>query len=169
MKSARAVSVISTMKSHFVLLFGCLIFLSSCSGSAPKYEPLDLMSHGVPLSIKAPAGVTVEVSDLGIMKDITIQDSTSYAVQLFETEATKLDPVGLISELKEEIREGAFFSTFIQEDGTGFIFEKKVDENYVNYDFRYIQIRGDKQYTFQAGLSRQYTLEQIKALYAAVQ
>ena len=142
--------------------------LVSCKPSGPPLEPTDLMSYGVPIKINAPADVEIEVSDLSFIKDVTVKNEEGYSVQIFETDVKTLNPKTVLEELKAEISSGQFFSTLIQEDEFGFIFEKKIDESYTNYDFRHVKIRGDKQYVFQTGLSGQYTLDQVKTMLQSV-
>ena len=153
---------------HFVLLV-LTVLVISCKPSGPKLESLDLLSQGLPLKITAPADVEITSNDLGIMKDVTVRNDQGYSIQIFESSAVRLDVKEVLSELKEEIEKSAFFSKIISEDDGGFIFEKKVDEDYINYDFRHAKVRGDKQYIIQTGLSDQYTLDQVKIMYRSVQ
>ncbi len=150
----------------------CLVFFVAfiaCKPSGPPLKPLDLLSEGLPLKIDAPEDVEVSSSDLGIMKDVTIKNEAGYSIQIFESEANQLDVAKVISRLKGEIEGSKYFSKIISEDEAGFLFEKKVDENYINYDFRHVKIRGDKQYVIQAGMSSKHTLDQVKSMYKSVQ
>lgn len=49
-----------------------------------------------------------------------------------------------------------------------FIYRKKISEDRINHDFRYIKIQGDQEYMFQVGLMGQFSLEDVKAMYASV-
>jgi len=151
------------------LLMILLLGFISCKPSGPPLKPLDLLSEGLPLKINAPEGVEISSSDLGLMKDVTVKNEDGYSIQIFESEATQLEASKAISTIKEEIEGSKYFSKIVSEDSGGFIFEKKVDENYINYDFRHVKIRGDKQYVIQAGLSSKHTLDQIKSMYQSVQ
>ena len=141
----------------------------ACKEQGPELESLDLLSQGLPLKISAPADVEIVASDLGIIKDVTVKNDSGYSIQIFESEARILDPKSVKSTLESEVSNSPYFSKIIQSDDHGFIFEKKVDENYINYDFRTVKVRGDKQYVIQAGLSQQYTLDQVKIMYQSVQ
>ncbi len=140
-----------------------------CKPAAPELQPLDLLSHGLPLKINAPVDVQVSSSDLGIMKDVTVKNELGYSIQIFESATSQLSAAGLVEDLKSEIKDSKFFSQFMLEEERGFIFEKKVDESYINYDFRHVKVRGDKQYVIQVGLSDQYTLAQVEVMYQSVQ
>ena len=140
-----------------------------CQQQSVELAPLDLLSYGLPIKVNAPAGAKVKADDLGIAKDVTIQDSVSgYNLQIFESAATSLDSKNITAELKTEAEASSFFDEIIKSDEEGFIYKKVIDENYINYDFRHVKVRGDKQYVFRAGLSRQYTLEEIETMYNSV-
>ena len=106
---------------------------------------------------------------MGIIKDVTDKNKEGYSIPSFESEAKSLPVGSLLGGLKTQIEASKYFSKILTEDESGFIFEKKVDENYINYDFRHIKIRGDKQYVIQAGLSNQYTKDQVEIMYRSVQ
>lgn len=157
------------MRPTCILLSLFFLVVCSCKNNTSDLQTLDLLSQGLPLKILAPPDVEIVSSDLGIMKDVTVQNDLGFSIQIFESEAKKLDPKDIIDEIKDEINASKYFSKIVKEDADGFIFEKKVDEDYINYDFRHAKVRGDKQYVIQAGLSHQYTLEQVELMYESVQ
>lgn len=117
----------------------------------------------------APEKIGVVASDLTIMKDFVITDSAGFTLQIYESEARELDATKSINELKANVSGLETFSKMILEEPTGFIYERKIGEDYINYDFRHIKVRGDKQYLFQAGIAKQFTLDQVELMYKAVQ
>jgi len=129
---------------------------------------LDLMSYGVPIKIKAPQDAEVVAKDMIVMKDVTIKKDGFY-VQLLYSDAITHDPVKTLTEQRNTVESGPFFSKMVQEEEHGFIFEKKIDEDNINYDFRFVKIRGGKEYIFQTGLIGKYSLEEVQKMYAAVQ
>lgn len=148
-----------------ILLLLQVLFLIACgSSTAPK---LDLMSHGLPIAIGAPADAEVVVDDLGIWKDVTVKKGSEYFVQIISSKATSLNINKLKSNALTEVKDGRYFSKIIQEDEAGFIFEKKIDER-INYDFRYFKIQGDSEYSFQTGLIGSFSEEQVRAMYKSV-
>ena len=153
-------------KSIFVLLF---LSILSCGGNQSNLESLDLLPHGLPIKIMAPKDAEVDFDDMGIIKDMTIKGANNYNIQIFSSRTNSLDVSIVANELKSSIENSQYFSKIITEENDGFIYERKVDEDYINYDFRFVKIRGDQQYVFQTGLSGKYTLEQVKELYQAVQ
>ena len=157
------------MKPGIKWLLLLSLILVMCKSEKPELESLDLLSQGLPLKIMAPADVQIVASDLGIMKEVTIKNEKGYSIQIFESSASQLDASVILEELKEDIRNSKFFTRIVSETESGFIFEKQVDENYINYDFRHAKVRGDKQYVIQAGLSNQYTLEQVEIMFESVQ
>ena len=43
--------------------------------------------------------------------------------------------------------------------------KKKIDEDILRYDFRYVKIQGDKQYIFQTALSGGYSESDVTIMY----
>lgn len=157
------------INSQLVVVVVCLLLSATSCNRGPKLEPLDLLTHGLPLKISAPAGVEIKMDDLGIMKDMTVKNNEGFSLQIFESETSELDAKKVNGRILEEVKANQYFSKLISETETGFIYEKKIDEDYINYDFRIVKVRGDKQYVIQTGLSNQYTLEQVKIMFKAVQ
>ena len=154
---------------YLVLILTVIGVFIACRDAKPSFESLDLLTYGLPLKIKAPANSQVEMDDLGMVKDMTIIFEDSYSVQIFASEADILDVIRLKNEHKAIILASVYFSKIIEEEDAGFVYEKKIDDSYINYSFRYFKIRGDTKYIFQTGLSGKFTLDQVKAMYRAVQ
>ncbi len=125
----------------------------------------------MPIKIKAPEGSVVKSDDMGLVKEITVKSEDNYYIQILSGQAYSNDLKVLKERQKGDAISNKFFSTIIEEDDNGFIFEKKYPEmdDRITYDFRYIKLQGDYQYTFQAGLMSQFTLEQAKTMYKSVQ
>ena len=152
-----------------IIVFLVFVLLVSCkSDPTSDLVELDLMSHGVPIKLKAPEGAEVTTKDMVVMTDVTVIKDRYY-VQLLYSDAMTHDPKKALQEQRETVEAGPFFSTMVQEDDHGFIFEKKIDEENINYDFRFVKIRGGKEYIFQTGLIGKYTLEEVQKMYSAVQ
>jgi uncharacterized protein YcfL len=149
----------------FLVLLG--ILLINCSAES-KYEDYDLVKHGLSLKIKAPAEPEVTVVDLGIAKDVTVKKGDSYNIQIISSTATEYDVSKIIAEKKAEVEEGPYFSMIVQEDENGFVFEKKIDEENINYDFRAVKIVGDVEYDFQTGLMGKFSKEDVMDMFEAV-
>lgn len=157
---------------RFNLLWAVLMLslFTACKDSTPtrNLDALDLMKHGLPIKINAPAGAEVVADDLGFMKDVTVKGQDNYFVQIISGVATTTDPKTIIAEQKKEVQAGPFFSEIISEDANGFIFKKEVTPERINYDFRSVKIQGDQEYVFQTGLMGQFSLGEVKAMYASV-
>ncbi len=145
----------------------CLVCLMACGGSTSE-KSLDLMKYGLPIKIAAPADAEIKSDDLGFMKDVTVKDGDQYFVQILASTATELDPKKILLNKVNEVKSGPFFSKMMLEEDHGFIFEKKIDENNINYDFRYIKVQGDQEYSFQTGLIGTFTEDDVKKMYESV-
>ncbi len=153
-----------------IILFLAICVLGSCGsgGSSAIANELDLMKHGMPIKIKAPADAIVTASDLGVMKDITVKSTDNYFIQITSGIATTTDLVDLKTKKLEEVKRSAFFDALISEDDHGFVYRKKIDDR-VNHDFRYYKIQGDQEYLFQTGLMGKFTQEDVQRMYDSVQ
>lgn len=147
-----------------------MVMIYSCDNAVSKYEPLDLMSHGMPIKILAPSNTLIKSDDLGILKDLTIVDTLNggYNIQIYSSKTDILDRAKLLDQIKLEIEATEFFSKMIEETENGFIYEKKVTEDYINYDFRVVRLQSDVKYTIQAGFGEQYQIEDIESMFNAV-
>ena len=152
-----------------LLALGIILFTFSACEKNQNLVDYDLLQHGVPIKIKTPEDPNVKVVDMNIAKDITVEKGENFKIQIMESNAStnKVDEV--LERLKSEISESTFFSKFVQEDEAGFIYEKEISEENKNYDFRFVKIQGDQEYIFQAGLMGNFNLEDVKAMYQAVQ
>lgn len=157
------------MRILFLSFVVVMIGLGACQSKQPSFPTLDLLSDGLPLKILAPEDVVVTTSDLGIMKDVTVRNESGYTLQIFESDAKQLDIKKLVEELKTDVQASEFFSSIVSENENGFIFEKKIGEDYINYDFRSAKILGSKQYVIQAGISSKNSLEQAEIMFNSVQ
>jgi len=145
-----------------------LLIFCSCKDAVPA-EKLNLLKHGLPISIKAPEGAKVVADDLGVMQDVTVQSGENYFVQIYGSDAISIDSKAIFQEKKKEIEGGPFFSEIVKEDETGMIYKKQIDEKTVDYDFIYVKVQGDKEYIFQTGLMGTFDESQVNTMYESVQ
>ncbi len=147
-----------------------MVIICSCDNNTSNYESLDLMAHGMPIKIKAPANTSIRGDDLGILKDLTIIDTLNggFNIQIYSSTTDILDRAKLLDQLKTEIERSEFFSKIIEETENGFIYEKKVTEDYINYDFRVVRLQSDVKYTMQTGYGEQYELSDVEKMFNAV-
>lgn len=159
------------MKNFSLLVCTILLFFACQQEPKVNFKPLDLLSEGgIPVTIMAPDSAQVKKSDFGpVMKDITVRKGEDYFVQIYASEASSSDVSRLKAQELSEVKSKKYFSKIIREEPDGFIFETKVDSNYIDYGFRYVQIRGSNEYIFQTGLIGPFTLEAVENMYEAVQ
>ncbi len=155
------------MKYSIFLFF--VILIVSCKSENTNLKALDLLEYGVPLKVNAPEGSVVTVDDLGVWKDITIQDDKEFNLQIIASQSTTFDKAKIVADQLKSVKESPFFSKIIEEYENGFIFEKKIDEENINYDFRYVKLNGDKEYLFQRGLLGTFSEQVVRTMYEAVQ
>ena len=160
------------MKVWLPALLLVSLFLGSCKdGAAPAasaLDELDLMSHGLPIKIKAPTGAKVVADDMGFIKDVTVKGEGKYFLQILGSEMTTTDLSAVVNSQKEDAKNSPFFSEIVSEDENGFIFKKQITPDRTNYDFRSVKIQGDQEYVFQMGMMGSFSLDEVKTMYAAV-
>ena len=144
------------------------IACNNSSNSASALVDLDLMKYNLPVKIKAPADAVVESNDLGFVQDVTVKGEGNYYVQIIGGTATTFDIQAIKENHINDVRRSDFFGEIIQEDDNGFIYQKKISGDRINYDFRMIRIQGDQEFVFQSGLIGKYSLKDIERMYNAV-
>lgn len=158
------------MRQLFATLIIALLFAGCQTEPKSNWTELDLLSYGLPITVLAPDSTTVDASDLGVMKDVTLEgvSDPNYFVQIYASGAGNTELSQIKSEQVSDVRNNPYFSQILEEDDRGFIFETAIDSvNY--YSFRYVYLQGDMEYIFTTGLARTFNLEQVEAMYKAVQ
>ncbi len=156
------------MRNLFPLV-SILLLLSACQQEpVSDWKPLSLLKYGVPITLLAPDSATVEQMDLIVKKDIEIKKGKDYYIQLFAADATTTDISAIKEALMTNVESNPYFSKLIEEKDDGFIYQTAVDTSNMNYNFRRIMILGDREYTFQTGMIGNFSLEQVKRMYDAV-
>ncbi len=152
------------------LLFSIILF-NAC---APEGHPLgwnemDLMPHGLPLSILAPDSAEVKTLEgSNIVQDVSIQKGDEFNIQIFASPAQTTDVAQLKADRLAEVRDNPYFKRIVTETVDGFIFEIKIDDT-SSFGFRRIKVQGDREYAFQNGLSSLLTEEQAKFMFEAIE
>lgn len=158
--------MMNTKNLFFALL---LIGLSSCKTEpVSNFKPLDLMSYGVPLTIKAPEGVKVTTDDLIVMQEVSIRGDEDYFVQIRHSEAGAGDVASLKAEEMADAKKNPFFAEITKEEDNGFIYKTQIDSTRTGYGFRYVKLMGDKEYRFRNGIIGIFSKEAIESMYAGV-
>lgn len=158
------------MRQLFAALIIALLFTGCQTGPQSNWSELDLLSYGLPITVMAPDSTTVRTSDLGVMKDVTLEgvSDPNYYVQIYASEVGNTEVSQIKSDQISDVRNNPYFSQILEEEEQGFIYETTIDStNY--YSFRYVYLQGDMEYIFTSGLAKTFNLEQVEAMYEAVQ
>lgn len=157
------------MRTNFLYVTILGLLFISCKEEVAITNDLDLMKYGLPIKIKAPEDAVVVSENLGFIQDVTIKADGNYFVQIQAGTATSTDIANIKSDLLGDVKNARYFSKVVEEGDAGFIYEKDLGNNQLNYDFRYVRIQGDKEYVFQRGLIGKFTLDEVKNMYQSVQ
>ncbi len=155
------------MRSKFSIALTLLLLVSCKQEPKTNYLPLDLLSHGIPITIMAPPEPDIKVTDLTVMKDLTIKKDANYYIQLYASSSNTTDVQQLKSERLTDVKKNPYFSKIISEEPNGFIYEKILD-SIPSYAFNYVYLQGDQEYIFQTGLTSLFKLEDVQNMYNAV-
>ncbi len=155
---------------NICMVLGLAFFLFQCQGDQQdEWKSVDLLEHGIPLSVQAPDSIEVEKMNLGgILQDVTLRRGDDYFIQIYASDASTNDISKLKADQLAEVKTNRFFSKIVEEDEQGFIYETQID-SLINFGFRYIHLQADREYIFQTGLTGTYTLDEVKRMYQAVQ
>jgi len=155
---------------HFsfrILIVASLLICFACQQDTnPDLKPLNLLEHGIPITIMAPDSAVVNASDMMGLKDVTVKKD-EFAIQIYSSDANTNDVSKALADQKEIVKELSSFSKMIREEPAYFIFETVID-TMKSSDFRYVQIKGDKEFIFQTGYLGTYDLERVEFLLDAV-
>jgi len=152
-------------------LFFTFLIIVSCKSESKvnsNLVDLDLMKYGMPLKIKAPADPVVVNEDMGVIQDVTVKGDDNYFLQITSGTATTTDVASLKESLLSDIKTTPFFSKIVEDFDNGFIYEKKISEDRLNYDFRYIKVQGNNEFVFQTGLIGSFSVEDVKMMVESV-
>ena len=160
--------------SHPYTLLYAFVFLvlsSSCTpdGHEKGWQPLDLLPHGVPVSIMAPPDAKVQTGNLQsvLLKDLTIQGGEDYHIQLFYSPAITNDIARLKNDQLQIVQDSRYFSRVVKEEVAGFIYQSVIDST-ATYGFRFVKLQGDLELNFQTGMNQLFTQEEAEMMYEAV-
>ena len=155
---------------RILTLFVCFLFLFMACEKSPKtnYKPLDLLAHGFPITIQAPENPEIKLTDMTVMKDLTIKKGTDYNVQIYSSSANTTNLNQIKNEHLEEVKSNPYFKKVVTDHPDGFVYEKQVDST-MTYGFKYVYLQGDQEFIFQNGILGIYTLDQVNNMYDAVQ
>lgn len=151
----------------FLTILAGLLF--NCGNDGNSLTTKNLIEYGVPFTIKVPNpdSLAVNKDDLGPIEDITIDGGDGFFIQIYASAAETNDVSQLKAEQLNLVREQPYFSEIISEEESGFIFENAID-SIKNYGFRYIQVKGDREFIFQNHLSRLFSREEVERMFGAV-
>ena len=156
-----------TILCVFFILLICL----SCTpdGHEKGWQPLDLLPHGVPVSVMAPPDAKVQSGKLGsvLLKDLTIQGGEDYHVQLFYSPAITNDIAKLKNDQLQIVQDSRYFNRIVKEEVAGFIYQSVIDST-ASYGFRLVKLQGDLELNFQTGMNQLFTQEEAELMYEAV-
>lgn len=156
------------MKYRIFIAAVLLTFMACQQDNREALKPLNLLDYGVPLTIMAPDSAEINTMDMIVTKDITVKKGEDYFVQIYASDATTTDIAKIKADQLSDVKSNRYFSRIVQEDESGFIYETAVDSSLVNYGFRYILLKGDKEYIFQTGLIGDFSQEDVEVMYKAV-
>ncbi len=156
---------------YFLPFSLALLFLASCQqDELAGWHPIDLQSHGLPVTILVPdsSAFSIKKSDMVVMEDINIKAGPGYALQIFAADATHSDAKKMLEESKKEVQNNPLFSRFVEEYEDGFLFENRIDPSTVSYDFRKVLLKNGKEYTFRTSMLGIFSEEDAKKMYKSV-
>ena len=152
-----------------ITLIACLLIIISACEKSPKtnFKPLSLLPQGVALTIMAPENPEIKMTDMTVMKDITIRKGPDYNIQIYSSAANTSNVQQVKEEHLEEVKINPYFTKLIKDESDGFVYEKLIDST-TTFAFKYVFIQGDQEFVFQNGISGIFSLEDVNNMYDAV-
>lgn len=159
-------------KQILSLCFICITFiLYTCTpdGHERNWQPIDLTSHGAPVSILAPTDVVIKSGSLksALLKDLTIKGGEDYNIQLFYSPAITNDIAKLKNDHLQNVQANRYFRKIVREEVAGFIYQSVIDTT-ETYGFHFTKLQGNLEFNFQTGMGELFSLEDVQMMYEAV-
>ena len=163
------------MKKLFMMSCIIMVGLLGCSESGWKKEdlaPLDLVKYGIPITLQAPKGATVEVN---CPKSKAI-DNMCLAIKTnkFHVRVDMLGKEYLLDSAKtkglERIQAKGNFGDLVLNEENGFVYQTKGDAKGKSYHFFYVIVRDSLQIelTDYEAVANKFTESEAKFMYEAV-
>jgi hypothetical protein len=140
---------------------------TSTANTGAYTTALDLSKElGTAIKIKVPADFK-STSSKGIIQEVSIE-GTDYFVQIMGMDALSTDRKALKNEAIAEAKAMKEFSTIVQEDDFGFVYETNWDAGSKGYNFRYFVVANNRTFDFRTNSVNNFNKAQVQAMYAAV-
>lgn len=148
--------------SYFLIAVSALFIISCAGDPVSDWEEINLLEHGAAVKFKAPKTVKVRANNLMGIKDITVKDTAGdYNLQIYISDAKMEGITGALKEAQSDVEEETMFGEIVDTFPNGFIYNTVLDSSTTSYNFRYMEIKGNKQIEFMMGIGL-YDLEFIK-------
>jgi len=143
--------------------------LNACKQNIkPSESPkTSLMKYGFPLDIITPEGVSIIKNKNAGADNLIVTNNTDFNIQINMTDAISNSLLEMKARERENMKANPFFLKILEDYDDGFLFEYAT-QNGIAYDFRLFKIQGSKTYTFQSGMTGQYTESQIKNMIKSI-
>jgi len=156
------------LKCLFAAFIILCLFAACASDGMSGWKETDLMSHGLPVKIKAPEDITVEKSLFSGSEEYQLSGTDGYGMNVLVADATSPNVSVIKTELKELVQNGKYFSDFIESPENGFIYKISIDSTHAVYGFRKIKIQGEKQIVFQNQYMSKLSEEKARQLFNSI-
>lgn len=152
----------------YLLFFIALIGWTSCQTESPQEFPTRrLLSQGMPVTVLAPDSAQIKTEDWIVQKTVVLtSEPDNYYMRVSSRPAKHFELSAAKTAILEEVQQGSSFHEVVEEKPSGFIFGKKLDSTLISYDFRHLELKGDRLYVFQIEMVPQvFSLQQAKDMY----
>ena len=159
------------MKYLPIFFFALFIFAACQQDEMANWQPVSLESHGVAVDILVPdtAHLDIKESDLGIIKDLTVQAGEGYSLQIFASDAGSTTLRQLVEDQKKEVTSQPLFDKIIEEYDDGFLFQNSIDSTTQSFDFRKVMLKDSREYLFRTGMLGIFTEDQARNMYKSIE
>ncbi len=159
-----------SLRAGLLFSLGILMMCFACTpdGHEKGWQPLDLLPHGVAVSVMAPPDAQVQQGKIEsvLLKDLTILGGDNYNVQLFYSPAITNDIAKLKNDQLQIVRDNRYFAKVVKEEVAGFIYQTMID-TIPSYGFNFVKLQGDLELNFQSGMNQLFTQEEAEVMYVA--
>jgi hypothetical protein len=154
---------------YFIIVSLLGLSLNSCRqlNKENEHEKTSLMVYGFPLEINTPEDATFIKNKNGGTDNLIITNNQDFNIQVTMADAVSSSIAEIKSRERENMITNPFFIKILEDYDDGFLYEYSTPKGNA-YDFRIFKIQGNKTYTFQSGITGQYSESETKQMIKSI-
>ncbi len=150
-----------------VTLIGLSLYACKQENMTSENQKTSLMKYGFPLEINTPENASFIKNKSGATDHLIITNNKDFNLQINMADAVSYSLTEVKTRERENIKTNPFFQKILEDYDDGFLYEYETP-NGLAYDFRIFKLQGSKTYTFQSGITGQFSEKDVKYMIKSI-